>query len=88
MTLLRITSPYFVAGVIVGVRAAPIIRYMAGWPMAKIYDYCRRKAGDQFRIAIQGRSREQMSVSFEVLRIDGRTVTIRVQSPDWVRRAQ
>ena len=41
--LLRIVSPYFVAGVIVGEDAAPIIAYMARWPEAQIVAYCRRK---------------------------------------------
>ena len=39
--LIRISSPWFVAGVdTVKHRAAPIIRYMAFWPPARIKAYC------------------------------------------------
>jgi hypothetical protein len=41
--LLRILSPYFVSGVIVGVRAAPIIHYMQSWSIEQILLYCKRK---------------------------------------------
>ena len=43
MTFLRITAPHFVAGVSVGVLAAPIIGYMRGWSEEKIREYCKRK---------------------------------------------
>lgn len=39
-TLLRITAPHFVAGVVVGERAAPIIGYMRRWAEDKIVAYC------------------------------------------------
>ena len=32
----------FVAGVVVGVRAAPIVRYMAAWSLPRIKDYCEK----------------------------------------------
>jgi len=42
--LVRIVSPYFVAGydTASGV-IAPIIKYMKGWTVTKIKDYCKRK---------------------------------------------
>lgn len=43
MTLLRITAPHFVAGVVVGERAAPIIGYMKRWEADKIRAYARRR---------------------------------------------
>lgn len=42
-TLVRIESPYFVAGIEIGGRAAPVVGYMRGWPIGKVLDYCRRK---------------------------------------------
>ena len=44
--LLQIHAPHFVAGVIVGVRAAPIIKYMQSWSYSQIVDYCRKKGWD------------------------------------------
>ena len=49
--LIRITAPHFVAGAIteVGIgndyvaKAAPIIRYMKGWPVYKVKAYCAKK---------------------------------------------
>jgi hypothetical protein len=41
--LVRITAPHFCAGVELGRRAAPIVRYMRTWPLQRIADYCRRK---------------------------------------------
>lgn len=41
--LVRITSPYFVAGVVVGFRAAPIVAYMKAWNLPRIAAYCKRK---------------------------------------------
>lgn len=41
--LLRITSRYFVAGVVVGERAAPIVGYMTQWDEARIRRYCASK---------------------------------------------
>jgi len=43
MRLLRIVAPHFVAGVVVGERAAPIIRYMKHWSEVSIREYCERK---------------------------------------------
>lgn len=40
---LRIIAPHFVAGVVVGGRAAPILSYMQGWDRARILGYCRSK---------------------------------------------
>lgn len=37
--LVRIVTPYFVAGVVVGERAAPIIRYMESWSLQRIQNY-------------------------------------------------
>jgi hypothetical protein len=48
--MIRIVSPYFVAGVIfkntIVVRAAPIVKYMVGWHMKKVLDYCDKKDWD------------------------------------------
>ena len=44
LTLLRITAPHFVAGIVVGQRAAPIIAYMRRWDRDKIVAYCSKKA--------------------------------------------
>jgi hypothetical protein len=41
--LIRIEAPHFVAGVIVGERAAPVISYMRGWTVTQILGYCERK---------------------------------------------
>lgn len=45
--LLRITSSYFCAGVVladgVAVRAAPIVRYMLGWSDSSVRRYCHNK---------------------------------------------
>jgi len=45
--LIRIESPYFVVGVVteMGVvkRAAPIVKYMIGWKIYKVIDYCKYK---------------------------------------------
>lgn len=41
--LLRITAPHFVAGLVVGELAAPIIAYMRDWHPAQVQRYCRRK---------------------------------------------
>lgn len=48
-SMIRIEAPHFVAGAVLDergfvVRAAPIIRYMIGWPEIKVYNYCRRKS--------------------------------------------
>jgi len=41
--MLRITAPYFVAGIVRGGRCAPIIAYMKGWKLSQIEAYCARK---------------------------------------------
>lgn len=41
--LIRISSSYFVAGVVVGERAAPIIKYMSNWDEYDIARYCKKK---------------------------------------------
>ncbi|MBF0102055.1 MAG: hypothetical protein HQK77_14225 [Desulfobacterales bacterium] len=45
--MIRITAPHFVAGLEIKdrivVRAAPIIRYMVGWPIGTVKDYCDKK---------------------------------------------
>lgn len=47
MMVLRITSPYFVAGITVDgglvERAAPILKYMLGWPMHRVQTYCESR---------------------------------------------
>ena len=43
MILVRITAPHFVAGLIVGHEAAPILKYMKAWELVKIRDYCKHK---------------------------------------------
>jgi hypothetical protein len=40
---LVILAPHFTAGVEVGDRAAPIIKYMAKWSEEKIREYCNKK---------------------------------------------
>lgn len=51
--LAQITAPHFVAGLLLSENrvqeAAPIIRYMIGWPRARVREYCHRK-GWQVRI--------------------------------------
>jgi hypothetical protein len=44
--ILRISAPHFTAGIVVGVRAAPIIAYMKDWDAMKIITYCQRKGWD------------------------------------------
>lgn len=41
--LLRIVAPHFVAGLVLNVRAAPIIKYMLYWELNKIQQYCKHK---------------------------------------------
>jgi len=43
MQLVRIEGPGFVAGVIVGIAAAPIVGFMRTWDHARIVRYCFRK---------------------------------------------
>lgn len=44
----QIDSGYFCAGVVVDdlgrvIRAAPIVKYMRGWTLKQVEDYCREK---------------------------------------------
>lgn len=44
--LFRIEAPHFVAGFEANgavERAAPIIRYMTGWRVSRVYQYCDQK---------------------------------------------
>jgi hypothetical protein len=41
--LYRIRAPHFCAGFVHGQYYAPIIAYMAGWPLLRIRAYCARK---------------------------------------------
>lgn len=45
--LVRISASYFTAGVVVRdervVRAAPILKYMLGWPRTRVLSYARAK---------------------------------------------
>lgn len=41
--MLRIVAPHFVAGIVRGGQCAPIIKYMKGWTLDRIEEYCRRK---------------------------------------------
>jgi hypothetical protein len=41
--LIRICAPHFVAGLVPGVVAAPIIRYMLHWSDERIITYCHGK---------------------------------------------
>lgn len=40
MSLVRIAAPHFVAGIVLGKRAAPIVRYMRNWSLKRIQFYC------------------------------------------------
>lgn len=42
--LVRVIAPHFVAGLVVGERAADIIRYMRTWPIERVRTYCRSKS--------------------------------------------
>lgn len=54
--LAAIDAPHFYAGIVLWddrvVEAADIVRYMKGWPRARVREYCRRKAW-QIRIVRQ-----------------------------------
>ena len=44
--VIRVSAPHFVAMIVREngkSRAAPIVRYMRDWPLAKIEDYARKK---------------------------------------------
>lgn len=40
---MRIVAPHFVAGVVVGEVAAPIVNYMRAWSPERIEGYCQKK---------------------------------------------
>lgn len=50
MSLIRITSNYFCAGVVahddVVTHAAPILKYMRGWTIKRVRAYCKIKDWD------------------------------------------
>lgn len=48
--MIRILAPHFVAGVIVGQRAAPILGYMARWSPERIARYCQSKGWQVERV--------------------------------------
>lgn len=41
--MLRILAPHFVAGIVRGGPVAPIIKYMKGWTLPAIREYCQKK---------------------------------------------
>jgi hypothetical protein len=41
--MLRITAPHFVAGVVLGKAAAPIVSYMRSWTPERIKEYCKAR---------------------------------------------
>ena len=41
--LVRIVAPHFVAGLEIGGRCAPIVRYMRTWTVERIVTYCSKK---------------------------------------------
>ena len=47
MTSYRIIAPHFCAGVVLDggkvARAAPILKYMQGWRLKDVFNYCSRK---------------------------------------------
>ncbi len=52
-TLVRITAPHFVAGVVVGCRAAPIIGYMKRWDRGRIVAYCSKRGWEVEEVTIE-----------------------------------
>ena len=45
--LVRIEAPHFVAGIVMdwgrARRCAPVVKYMRGWTLAAVREYCARK---------------------------------------------
>ena len=45
--IIHITAPYFSAGVLVRnsvvYKAAPIVKYMVGWSVERVMEYCQKK---------------------------------------------
>ena len=56
MTLVRITAPHFVAGLVAEAGrvyiAAPILRYMVGWTGNQVADYCAGKRWTWERVEV------------------------------------
>ena len=54
--LYQITAPYFCAGIITTEKvvraAAPIVKYMVGWPMGKVERYCEQKGWSLELVAV------------------------------------
>jgi len=64
--LLWIDAPHFCAGaeVIDGTvagRIAPIIRYMRGWPMARVRSYCRSKRWELLTCGVDREDRHSLA---------------------------
>jgi len=57
--LLRITAPHFVAGVVPGLYAAPIVAYMIAWAPAAIECYCADKGWSVERLNAPGEYRDE-----------------------------
>ena len=51
--LIRIVAPHFVAGIDYPMRCAPIVKYMKGWSLNRIFDYCRSKGWKASIIGIE-----------------------------------
>jgi len=55
--LYEITAPDFVAGIELAevsdrvVKAAPIVKYMEGWPLSHLIEYCARRGWKLERVA-------------------------------------
>lgn len=49
--IVQVTAPYFTAGIVVGKRAAPIVRYMTSWSVDAIRTYANRKG---WRVVVIG----------------------------------
>jgi hypothetical protein len=51
----RIEAPHFVAGIVfrdrIAVDAAPIVKYMHGWSVERVRDYCQRKEWEFYRVS-------------------------------------
>lgn len=61
--LVQVTAPHFVAGVVVGVLAAPIVKYMATWSLTKIQTYCASKKWKCEKVYGPGDTSDMVGVS-------------------------
>lgn len=56
-TLYQVTAPHFTAGLEAKadlvVHAAPIIKYMTGWPLIRVGSYCATKRRTMARLAAE-----------------------------------